>query len=65
VGGDIGAGANTGLQLLARPRLTPDPYATGAPGVYLCSASTPPGAGTHGMGGYRAASAALRWLARR
>lgn len=65
VGGDIGTGANTGLQLLARPRAALDPYATGVPGVYLCSAATPPGAGTHGMSGYRAASSALAWLARR
>ncbi|TIC88098.1 NAD(P)/FAD-dependent oxidoreductase [Nocardioides sp. GY 10113] len=65
VGGDIGAGAATGLQVVLRPRATRTPYATGVPGVYLCSAATPPGAGVHGMAGYHAAGAALAGLARR
>jgi phytoene dehydrogenase-like protein len=60
VGGDIGGGANDGLQILARPQLTARPYATGARGVYLCSASTPPGGGVHGMCGFFAAEAVLR-----
>jgi phytoene dehydrogenase-like protein len=64
VGGDIVGGANDLRQLVARPRLAADPYATGVPGVYLCSAATPPGAGVHGMCGYRAAARALRWLTR-
>jgi phytoene dehydrogenase-like protein len=64
VGGDIVGGGNDVRQLVARPRLAADPYATGLPGVYLCSASTPPGAGVHGMCGYRAATRALRWLDR-
>ena len=64
VGGDIVGGANDLRQLVARPRLAADPYATGLPGVYLCSAATPPGAGVHGMCGYRAANRALRWLTR-
>lgn len=42
-----------------RPRAALDPYATGVPGVYLCSAATPPGAGAHGMCGYNAAQSAL------
>ncbi|MDP3968751.1 MAG: NAD(P)/FAD-dependent oxidoreductase [Nocardioides sp.] len=65
VGGDIVTGANDALQLLFRPRVTTRPYATGVPGVYLCSAATPPGAGAHGMCGHHAARAALRDLARR
>lgn len=59
VGGDIAGGANDLIQLVGRPRLAPDPYATGAPGVWLCSSSTPPGAGVHGMCGFRAAERAL------
>ncbi len=59
VGGDIAGGALDGLQLVARPRLTLQPYRLGE-GAYLCSASTPPGAGVHGMCGHHAANAALR-----
>jgi phytoene dehydrogenase-like protein len=62
VGGDIIAGANTPRQVLFRPRLAIDPYATGIPGVYMCSAATPPGAGAHGMNGHNAAQSALRHL---
>jgi phytoene dehydrogenase-like protein len=62
VGGDIIGGANTPLQITSRPRLALNPYATGVPGVYLCSASTPPGAGVHGMCGANAARAALAEL---
>lgn len=57
-GGDISAGAATTWQLVARPTLAPDPYRV-AEGVYLCSASTPPGPGVHGMGGWHAARRAL------
>ena len=64
VGGDIIAGANTPVQVLIRPRLALDPYSTGIPGTYICSASTPPGPGAHGMSGYNAARSALRHLAR-
>ncbi|MFZ3415289.1 phytoene desaturase family protein [Arthrobacter sp. 3Tela_A] len=60
VGGDFGAGAVTLGQMLRRPVLSPTPWKTPLPGVFLCSASTPPGPGVHGMGGYHAAAAALR-----
>lgn len=60
VGGDIGGGANDLRQLLARPASPLNPYSTPAKGVYICSASTPPGAGVHGMCGYHAAQACLR-----
>jgi phytoene dehydrogenase-like protein len=61
-GGDIITGANTVKQILFRPRIALDPYATGIPGVFMCSAATPPGAGAHGMNGYNAAKSALRHL---
>lgn len=64
VGGDIIGGAASLTQTLFRPRVAIDPYATGIPGTYLCSASTPPGAGAHGMCGANAARRALTWLAR-
>lgn len=64
VGGDIAGGANDPLQLVFRPRPALDPYATGIPGTYLCSASTPPGGGVHGMAGFHAARSALRHLGR-
>lgn len=62
VGGDIIGGASTARQLLFRPRFGPDPYFTGIPGTYLCSASTPPGAGAHGLCGANAAARALERL---
>ena len=62
VGGDIIGGASSFRQLLFRPRLALDPYFTGIPGTYLCSASTPPGAGAHGMCGANAAASALARL---
>lgn len=60
VGGDINGGVPVWGQLLLRPARTLDPYATPLPGLYLCSSSTPPGGGVHGMCGFHAARAALR-----
>jgi phytoene dehydrogenase-like protein len=62
VGGDIGSGAVTLTQLFTRP--TWRTYATPLRGMYLCSASTPPGVGVHGMCGYHAAQLALREVLR-
>lgn len=62
LGGDIAGGASSGLQVLFRPRVAVDPYSTGIPGIALGSASTPPGAGVHGMAGHHAARRALRDL---
>ena len=60
IGGDIGAGAITPWQMVARPTPWMNPYATGVDGVYLCSASTPPGPGVHGLSGWYAARHVLR-----
>jgi phytoene dehydrogenase-like protein len=60
VGGDINGGAFIASQLLTRPVFRAVPYSTPVKGLYLCSASTPPGGGVHGMCGYYAAQAALR-----
>ena len=62
LGGDIISGTNTPWQTVIRPRLALDPYSTGIPGVFICSAATPPGAGAHGMNGYNAARSVLRGL---
>jgi phytoene dehydrogenase-like protein len=62
VGGDISGGAMNLRQFLFRP--TWRQYATSTEGVYLCSSSTPPGGGVHGMCGYNAAQMALRYLRR-
>jgi phytoene dehydrogenase-like protein len=59
VGGDINSGAGTLLQTVFRPTPRWNPYRTALPGVYLCSASTPPGGGVHGMCGMGAARTAL------
>ena len=64
VGGDIVTGAKDVRQLVFGPRITASPYSTGVPGVYLCSAATPPGPGAHGMCGYNAARLALERLRR-
>jgi phytoene dehydrogenase-like protein len=62
IGGDIGGGANSLRQFLFRPSVRN--YATGTSNLYLCSASTPPGGGVHGMCGYHAAKLALHRLMR-
>ncbi|MDX6636268.1 MAG: hypothetical protein QOF06_2471 [Solirubrobacterales bacterium] len=62
VGGDILTGANTPWQTTIRPRFTAVPYRTGAPGLFICSAATPPGPGAHGVCGFNAAEAVLRTL---
>jgi phytoene dehydrogenase-like protein len=60
IGGDINGGLQDLRQLFARPVPRPIPYATPASGIYICSSSTPPGGGVHGMCGYFAARSALR-----
>jgi phytoene dehydrogenase-like protein len=64
IGGDIAGGANTMLQFLTRPFPKLDPYATPNRRLYLCSSSTPPGGGVHGMCGYWAAKSALKRVLR-
>ena len=63
VGGDINGGYMDLRQLFTRPMPRPNPYSTPARGLYICSSSTPPGGGVHGMSGYLAARVALRHLA--
>jgi phytoene dehydrogenase-like protein len=65
IGGDVGGGANVLRQVIFRPVARRVPYRLGAPGVYLCSSSTPPGGGVHGMCGSHAAAAVLADWARR
>jgi phytoene dehydrogenase-like protein len=60
IGGDIGGGANFISQFLLRPVPRFDPYSTPNTKIYICSSSTPPGGGVHGMCGYWAARSALK-----
>ena len=60
VGGDIAGGVNDIWQLFARPASWINPYATSSGKIYICSASTPPGGGVHGMCGYHAAQLVLK-----
>jgi phytoene dehydrogenase-like protein len=62
VGGDIAGGLSSLRQLFTRPVVRLDPYSTPNPRLFLCSSSTPPGAGVHGMCGYFAARSALKRL---
>jgi phytoene dehydrogenase-like protein len=62
VGGDIAGGRFDLRQLFTRPARPWDPYSTPDRGIFICSASTPPGAGVHGMSGYHAARSALKRL---
>lgn len=60
IGGDINGGVQDMWQHFTRPTVRPDPYSTPVKGLYICSSSTPPGGGVHGMCGYFAAQSALR-----
>lgn len=60
IGGDIGGGVIDIRQLFTRPALRYSPYRTSQKGIYICSSSTPPGGGVHGMCGYHAAQRALK-----
>jgi len=60
VGGDINAGVIDISQMFTRPALRLSPYRTSRKGLYLCSASTPPGGGVHGLCGYHAAERVLK-----
>jgi len=62
IGGDISGGVQNLLQIVARPSLRVTPYKTPIKGIFICSSSTPPGGGVHGMCGYHAARATLRTI---
>jgi phytoene dehydrogenase-like protein len=64
IGGDINGGVQDLGQLFTRPTIRLVPYATPVPDIFICSASTPPGGGVHGMGGYYAAQAAIKTILR-
>lgn len=65
IGGDINGGVIDLRQLFTRPALRWSPYRTSSKGIYICSASTPPGGGVHGMCGYHAATRALKDIFKR
>jgi phytoene dehydrogenase-like protein len=62
IGGDINGGVQDLWQFFTRPAIRPVPYSTPVKNLFICSSSTPPGGGVHGMCGYYAAQAALRYL---
>jgi phytoene dehydrogenase-like protein len=64
IGGDITGGVNDWWQLFTRPAIRLNPYTTPNPRLFICSSSTPPGGGVHGMCGYHAARAVLRYFER-
>jgi phytoene dehydrogenase-like protein len=64
VGGDINGGLQHWAQFFTRPALRLDPYSTPDPGIFICSSSTPPGGGVHGLCGMYAAQSALRGVLR-
>jgi phytoene dehydrogenase-like protein len=64
VGGDINGGLQGVTQLFTRPAVRFDPYSTPDPSIFICSSSTPPGGGVHGLCGYHAARSALRGVLR-
>jgi phytoene dehydrogenase-like protein len=65
IGGDIGGGANNFMQFIARPVVKWDPYSTPNRRIFICSSSTPPGGGVHGMCGYNAANSVLKSVFKR
>jgi phytoene dehydrogenase-like protein len=62
IGGDINGGVQNWRQLFTRPAIRLNPYTTPARDIFICSSSTPPGGGVHGMCGYFAAQAAIKQL---
>jgi len=64
IGGDVIGGMTNWRQLITRPIVSLCPYATPNPQIFLCSASTPPAGGVHGMCGWNAANAVLKRVLR-
>ena len=65
IGGDINGGVQDLWQLFSRPVSKWNPYSAPVAGLYICSSSTPPGGGVHGLCGYFAARSAMRFLSGR